>query len=156
MHNSREAIDIMWRSNEMRGEVVRCAWIVFLTGLCEKETEAGRDVFFWEKNMELPHRGGAGGIPQKTLRCKPTRTALHFGMCYLMHDLQGLDVHFLPAEEQSAPQWCRLRPGSPSGGNGRHGIVVPLQCFLLLPCHHVLQAGVAGVFSALHHICKAW
>ena len=56
-----------------------CAGIIFLTGLCEKETEAGIDFFFWEKNMKLPHRGGAGGLTQKTLRCKPTRTGIHFG-----------------------------------------------------------------------------
>ena len=27
----------------------------FSTGLCEKETEAGRDVFFGEKYLEIPH-----------------------------------------------------------------------------------------------------
>lgn len=56
----------------------------------------------------------------------------------------------LCATAMSSASRCTVRR------NGHHGTVVLLQCFLLLPYHRVLQAGVAGAFSALHHMCKAW
>ena len=135
---------------------MRCAGVIFLTGLCEKETEAGRDVFFWEKNMELPHCGGAGGLPQKTLRWKPTRTALHFGMCYLTHDLEGLDVDFFLHKNKVLHSDVvgvlvhLLRKRAPWNS------CTPPMLSSPLPYCNTLQAGVAGVFSALHHMWKAW
>ena len=69
------------------------------TGLCEKETEADRDVFYWvfflaALEQTEPYHDGAPDAK------KPTRTALHFRdpgarqghMCYLTHGLEGLDI----------------------------------------------------------------
>jgi len=88
MRNYREAIDIIRGSNdntiEGRGRTLRRNH--FSDGVV-RERDGGRErglllgkELFWEKNMKLPYRGGAGGLPQKTLRCKPTRTGLHFGI----------------------------------------------------------------------------
>ena len=41
-----------------RGQTV--SLFLFLTRFCEREAEAERDVFFWEKYLELAHHAGAG------------------------------------------------------------------------------------------------
>ena len=123
--------------------------LFFSTGLCEKETEAGRDVFFGEKYLEIPHNRGAGGLTATAFRRTATRSALHFGAPGARHGKVLIDARpgrsrhrVLPALGQSAqarPR-CRRRPGAPSEGNGHHGAVVLLHCFLLLPYHHVLHS----------------
>ena len=78
--------------------------------------------------------------------------------CCLTPGLEGLDVEFFLHKEQRAQprQRCRLRPGAPLK-KGHHGTVWTklLRSYVLL-YHNVLQAGVAGVFSALHQMWKAW
>ena len=52
----------------------------FSNGLCEKETEAGRDIFFGEKYLEFPHNRRSGGLPRRRSDARTaTRTAPPFG-----------------------------------------------------------------------------
>jgi len=51
-------------ANAIEGERARSAPETFSTGLCDKKAQAERDVFS-EDNMELPHRLGGGGLPQR-------------------------------------------------------------------------------------------
>ena len=94
----------MWiNASTVKGERARdnASQRIFFTGLCEKETESGRDYFYGEEYAELHHSGGAGGLPRR--RSDPrtaNRTALHFGalgalqLWHLAHGLEVLEVEF--------------------------------------------------------------
>ena len=125
--------DKMW-SNEWilfrgRGHIVLL--FLFSTGFCEREAEAERDVFFWEKYMELPHHAGAGAgaLPRRRsdARTADSLNSASFWSsrstsrtCSWTHCLDGLDVDFFLPQEQSDQVWqrCRWRPGAPSKETG--------------------------------------
>ena len=46
----------MLRTNTNTIEGAHCITTSFFDGFCKKETEAGRDVFFGEKYVELHHK----------------------------------------------------------------------------------------------------
>ena len=64
----------------------------------------------------------------------------------------------LSAQEQSAQprQRCCLRPGAPSEEPGTMGQFFSSHAIYSYPTIVYFTAGVAGVFSALHHMWKAW
>ena len=79
----------------MRGEGVHCAGIIFLTGLCEKETEAGRVVFFWKHETPSPRRSRRPNTKDVAMQANSYRASFRsIKMCYLTHGLEGLDVDF--------------------------------------------------------------
>ena len=133
--------------------------------MCEKEAEADRDVFFWVFFLAAleqtdPYHDGAPDAK------KPTRTALHFRdpgarqghMCYLTHGLEGLDIDLHVLYENKVLMRDRDVVGVQMHRLGirecRGSYTPPMLSSPTLPS--LLQAGVAGAFSALHHMCKAW
>ena len=66
--------------------------------MCEKETEADRDIFFGGIFLAAQEQEACHDVAPDAK--KPTRPALHFRapvarhghMCYLTHGLEGLDV----------------------------------------------------------------
>ena len=81
----------------MRGEGVHCAGIIFLTGLCEKETKAGRDVFTWEKVYETPSPRRSRRPTAKGVTMQATSNSASFRsikMCSLSTALKSPDVDF--------------------------------------------------------------
>ena len=97
----------MLRSNRNTIEGERAGTVsqlFFSDGLFEKGMEAGRDVFFGEKYMELPHRAGSGcltatAFPKRDSQQLEPRFILERkyhvkDIYYLMHCLYGLSVDF--------------------------------------------------------------
>ena len=159
----------MWRTNANTIEWgrVRSGPECFSTGLYDIETVAGRDVLFWgAKHTELPNRAESGGLPRR--RSRRGKANSNSSSFWSSRNTSRASVIWRTALKVSTSSssctntkcsgrtamswafWCTV------WGNGHHGKVVLLRCFLLLPYHHVLQAGVYGVFCALHHMWKAW
>ena len=143
----------------MRGEGVHCAGIIFLTGLCEKETEAGRVVFFWKHETPSPRRSRRPNTKDVAMQANSYRASFRsIKMCYLTHGLEGLDVDFFLHENKV------LRSDSDVAGVQMHHLskrapwvsCPPSDAFISYRIIMYFTAGVAGVFSALHRMWKPW
>ena len=81
-------------------------------------------------------------------------------MCYLTHGLEGLDVDLHVLYENKVLMRDRDVVGVLGHRLGETGTMEQLYSsnafFSSTLNYNTLQAGVAGVFSALHHMCKAW
>jgi len=78
-------------------------------------------------------------------------------MCYLTHDLEGLDVDFFLHKNKVLHSDVVGVLGHRLGETGTMEQLYSSNAFFSSTLNYnTLQAGVAGVFSALHHMCKAW
>ena len=159
----------MWRTNANTiegGQGAHCITTFFFwTGLYDKETVAGRDVLFFggqsiQSSLTAQDQEAyRDGVPDAG---KPTRTSLHFGAPGARHGKVLIDARpgrsrhrVLPALGQSAqPQpRCRRRPGALSDETDTTGQFYSSTAFFSCP---TIMCFTAGVFSALHHMWKAW
>ena len=160
----------MLRSNRNTIEGERAGTVsqlFFSDGLFEKGMEAGRDVFFGEKYMELPHRAGSGCLPRRRFDARTAnsnrasfwssrstsstssviwRTAFDVGI--FLHKNKVLRFG----------QRCCPRPGASSDETGTMmmGKFYYSDAFFSYPVIMYFTAGFAGVFSAPHHMWKPW
>ena len=162
MHIYRsDRLYVYQRKHSWGGEGARWCITTFFTGFCEKETESGRDYFYGEAYTELHHSGGAGGLPRRRSDPRTANwTAIHFGAPgafeVLFDARPGRSRHrVLPALGQSAqprPR-CRRRPGALSDETDTTGQFYSSTAFFSCP---TIMCFTAGIFSALHHMWKAW
>ena len=138
----------------------------FSTGLCEKEAESGRDVCCRESiqssltaQEQKAYHDVVPGVG------KPTRTALHRFFWSWRSTSRALDARpgrsrrrLLPSQGRSArmQQRYRCRPFAQSEETGTMGQLYSSAAFFFYPTTMHFTAGVAGAFSALHNMWKAW
>ena len=156
----------MLRTNTNTIEGAHCITIFFPDGVVRDRDGAER-CRLWRKYMELTHHAGAGagGLPRQ--RSNPrtaTRRALYFGapgarQGQVLFDARLGRSHrrLLPAQGRNArmQQRYRCRPGAQSEETGTMGQLYYPAAFFSYPAIMYFTAGVAGVFTALHHMWKA-
>ena len=160
---SREAIDLMWRSNENtiegRGRTLRRN---HFSDRVVRERDGVRErclLLGKEHETPSPRRSRRPNAKDVTMQANSYRASFRsIKMCYLMHDLKGLDVDFFLHNTRtkcstvmSPASWCTVW-----GKRAQWNSCTPPMLSSPLPYCNTLQAGVAGVFSALHHMWKAW
>ena len=159
---SREAIDIMWRSNENtiegRGRTLRRNH--FSDGVV-RERDGGRErclLLGKEHETPSPRRSRWPTAKDVTMQANSYRASFRsIKMFYLTHDLEGLDVDFFLHKNKVLHSDVVGVLGHRLGETGTMEQLYSSNAFFSSTLNYnTLQAGVAGVFSALHHMCKAW
>ena len=153
----------MWiKARKVEEETARDNIITFfLRGWARKRRSPGEIISMEKRIRNSITNGGAGGLPRRRSDPRTANwTAIHFGAPgafeVLFDARPGKSRHrVLPAQEQSAqprPR-CRRRPGALSDETDTTGQFYSSTAFFSCP---TIMCFTAGVFSALHHMWKAW